>query len=191
MIETWSVGTGSATLQHTLEIDDDLTALAVSPDGAELWTGHEEGRLCIRDLATGAVLREDAFPDPWMVYDVEERDWVASLAFDPSGRRVALSIAPSIHVTVIDAETLEVLHASDHLGAHFGEAMPVRWSPDGDRVLAAYWCGGGRLLEFTEEDAGGRAIVDRAGPPRFAGGRGACISGGQVLELDASGRPSR
>lgn len=189
-VTVWSVKLEAVEAVRTLELDEEMTAFAASPDGDVYWTGHEGGRLCRRDSVSGAVQAEHRLPDSFAVWDGED-DCVASIALSPSGKRVAYSLAPSVHVRVLDAESLRLRQDSGFLTAHFGETMPVTWSPDGEVVLAAFPCSRAPLRAFSEAEPTGREVLQEATPPRFRGALGVVLVSGRPVLLGPGGDPVR
>lgn len=121
------------------------------------------------NLDTGAMLAEGRFPNPLFP---EPDDEVASIAFAPSGDGLAFSIRHGAHVFAIDPETPDVRRMSEWLSAHFGEDMPVAWTPDGSHLWAAFPCGRGELWCMKPEKGAECAEVGEARLPRFGGSIG-------------------
>ena len=155
-----------------------VTALAVHGDGRLVATGHPDVTLRLWDLETGELVHELRTPDPT---SSDPDDDVGALAFSPSGDRLAHSIREGSHVWVTDLESREEVWGSDFLGAHFIEAMELRWSPDGSRLWYAFACGGGRLYCVDPRSgAEGSVVVDRGRVPRFGGELGAIPTAGEL-----------
>ena len=152
-----------------LTCPDPVVVMAVHPNGTQLVTGHR--RRCARwwSLNSGTLLAEREFPPD--VFD-PERDEVAALAFDSTGKRLALSTREGSIVYVLDARSREILWESEWLGAHFWEAMELTWSPDDSRLWAAFECGGGDLYCFGPELGKDRITIESSPIPRFGGSIG-------------------
>ena len=104
-LRVWDAKTGTAMLTMDGAHQGPISAIAFTPDGCEMWTGSEDGRLLIWDLEATQV--RPYFPD--------ETDPVTALAFD--GDRVAIGLRNGF-VVVVDRETNQpVLHATPHSGA--------------------------------------------------------------------------
>lgn len=166
-LQVWSVDGDRVELSRSLELEEDLESFALGAEGDVVWTGHPGGRVCRRDGRTAEVLAEHVLPD--LFADEEENDWIARIEVSPDGNRLACSMAPSVHVRVLDGRSMELVHDSDFLSAHFGEAMEVTWSPDGERVFAAFPCSKDPLRWFSPDQPGGVKVTDRAVLPIFRG----------------------
>jgi hypothetical protein len=117
--------------------------LAISPDGAWVVTGHAGGWGVLWDLARGKEFRRRQFVDP---FAPEPEDEIASIAFSPDGLRLAWTTRQGSHAELTDLATFRLLWQSEYYGAHFGEPMPMAWSPDGTRIWYAFVCGMGELV---------------------------------------------
>jgi hypothetical protein len=160
-----------------------LVALALAPDGERIATGHTGGWARLWDIESGELLAARQFVDPFIT---EPDDQVAVIAFSPDSERLAWTTREGSFAELVDAASFELLWQSEFQGAHFGEAMPIAWSPDGSRVWYAFECGSGLLLTAT---AGARPRENGIVPgavPAFAGGRGATVTCGSPTLVDAT-----
>ncbi len=96
-------------------------ALAFSRDGAILATGHEDRRVCLRDAATGTVLRS---------LEGHERA-VHALAFSPRGPLLLASGSADRTVRLWDPDTGRCLAV---LNRHWDTVYAVAFSPDGSTL---------------------------------------------------------
>ena len=162
-----------------------VVTLVLHPTENHLATGHPGSDLAIWDLDTGALLAEakhqdEMFPEP--------DDEVASIAWSPSGHRLAISIRDGCTAFELDPKDLTQVWSSGFLGGHFGEAVPVRWGPAGRRLWYAFECGADGLFHL-DPSPGAKAIGDEPGlVPVFADDFGVTISDARVrvVELDGS-----
>jgi WD40 repeat protein len=124
VVEVWKVSEG--TLERTIRVDPapmPLYAVAVSPDGRLLALGGLDGRIHLRDLATG---------EPRNILE-GHRDAVYSLAFAPEGDTL-LSGSGDRTVRRWEVTTGEQRQCLD---GHEGAIYQVGFSPDGRRLVSA------------------------------------------------------
>ena len=167
-----------------IECATPIVCVAISPKGDTLATGHPDCLVVTWDLIAGDELARAHHRD---AIDPESHEEVASIAWSPAGDRVAISIRASVSVFVLDAEDLSETWTSGFLGAHFGEAMPVRWSPDGVVLWFAYECGNGLGWAWPPR-RGLRGMVPSSGLPVFGGDAGVLLHDGCLRFLSPRGR---
>ena len=173
-------GSTGEVLSRPIECPEPIVVLDLSPDGETLITGHNGGWSRLWDLDRGVELASAQFVDPLFP---EPDDEIAALAFSPDGSELLLSTREGTFVELRQTSTLQLLRQTEFLGAHFGEAIPVRWSPDGSRAWYAFECGGGMLSTFARR---GKHYEDLAlaSLPVFARQRGALVSSRGVCVVD-------
>jgi hypothetical protein len=159
-----------------------IVTLALSPDGHWVATGHADGLGVVWDLATGVEFGRRRFVDP---FAPEPADEIASIAFSPDGEQLAWTTRQGSHAELTDLATFKLLWQSEYHGAHFGEPMPIAWSPDGARIWYAFACEGGELMTATAHRRGIERCFGLGGVPDFAGDRGAFLCDGAAAVVDA------
>jgi WD40 repeat protein len=137
-------------LPTPIEADLPIVTLAISPDGAWVVTGHAGGWGVLWDLPGGKESHRRRFVDP---FAPEPEDEIASIAFAPDGASLAWTTRQGSHAELIDLATFKLRWRSEYHGAHFGEPMPITWSPDGARIWYAFACGMGELMTATTNGA--------------------------------------
>jgi WD40 repeat protein len=139
-------------LVRTIAVDDRVSAVAFSPDGATLAVGLYHGSIELRTVATGAVLRQ--LPG--------HTDYVYSLAFSPDGQQLVSGAddgtvrlwsltEPFAGRIVIEKPPVGNLIYTDENGQKKRAQVPfysVAFSPDG-RTIAAGSDGGLAYLVDT------------------------------------------
>ena len=102
-------------------------AIAVSPDGRELWVGaNGDKKVVLFDIAT--LKKRAEFPTPGVPIRVE---------FTPNGRHAVISLPDANKVLVVDARSRKTLRAID-LGAMKLEGpVTMLFAPDGKRLWVA------------------------------------------------------
>ena len=121
----WDVATG--TLTSRVEQESWVTALAFSPDGRTLATGHDDGRVRFWDVATqqfNGQVEACSKPVP-----------VSAIAFGPNGDFVATA-GEDRAVRVWDAVTHKVVA---ELVSHTDRVPALAWRPDGGLLISAGW----------------------------------------------------
>ncbi len=177
-----ALDTGEVTT--TWRLGSRTTAVAVSRHGRFVITGTADGVLCLRRAEDGALLQcvhahdgpvatlaagpgvlasgsWDGSVTVWTLPALAVRAHrrlpgsVNDLAFDPTGRRLALarSAAPPRHgpdrapsgtagidpAAVVTVWTLAGAAPDLHLRGHRGPVTAVAWTPDGSRLLSTSW----------------------------------------------------
>jgi hypothetical protein len=179
-------GRTGAALARPITCPRPIVALALAPDARTVASGHADGWGLLWDLASGAELARRQFVDPWLP---EPSDEIAAIAFAPMGGQLAWSTREGSFVEVRDAASLELSWQSEFLGAHFGEALPLRWSPDGSHLWYAFECGRGGIETVSPRLGAVSRLLAPAAVPAFAGTRGTLVASGGVTVVDsASGR---
>ena len=126
----WDVKTGIklATINHAGEV----SAVALSPDGAKVLTAYTMGKAAIWDAKSGEKLVTLKPTDTG-----HDRSYAGRAAFSPDGTKVAMACGSNI-AAIWDARTgdkLRILkHADDELVAAFTSGY-VAYSPDGTKLL--------------------------------------------------------
>ena len=135
-IGLWDLETGE--LLHLLTGHTRIVSSAVfSPDSTRLVSTGTDGTLRIWDTATGATLRVIDLGNP-MAY----ADW------SPDGRHLAVGDTVGM-VTILDAETGEVLHRT---AGHSDVIWSTHFSPDGQQIVTASWDGTARIWDVATGD---------------------------------------
>ncbi len=161
-----------------------VVAMAIHPREDLLVTGHADCRLMVWSLRTGDLVTEGYFRDPVMQ---EKSDEIASIAYSPAGDRLGISIREGCFVFVLDPKRLTSVWSSEWLGAHFGEAVRILWSPNGARLWFAFECGSGDLYWVAPKDNAEPKSRENTNVPTFCGEVGAIITGGTVHAVTAEG----
>jgi WD40 repeat protein len=169
-------------LSTPIEADSPISTLAISPDGAWVVTGHAGGWGVLWDLERGTEFRRRQFVDP---FTPEPEDEIASIAFSPDGTRLAWTTRQGSHAELTDVATFRLLWQSEDYGAHFGEPMPIAWSPDGARVWYAFVCGMDGLVTAQAHPRNVASCYGSGAVPDFACNRGAFACDGGAAVVDA------
>jgi WD40 repeat protein/DNA-binding SARP family transcriptional activator len=140
----WDPETGDVV--HTLDFPDaGARAPMFSPDGslfAAAWPTEGGGAVRVLDLMTGRVVHTiEAVPDP------------VALAFDPTGRRLAIASGEGRVAAVVELASGEELA---RLEGHIARLRDIGWSPDGTTIATA------------SDDASTRVYDADTGLQRFA-----------------------
>ena len=115
--------------------EGDTNAIAISPDGRHMLTGHGDGSIKLWDSASMREVRTLAGSSP----DNPDSARVMGLAFSPDGRTVAASHGGGeVRVFEFATATTRFLFA-----AHLNAALRLVFSPDGRRLVST---GGDRTL---------------------------------------------
>jgi WD40 repeat protein len=128
----WDVATGQ--LVSRAEQPDDqqawVTAIAFSADGRTVATGHDDGQLRFRDVASQKFLGAiQAHPDkPY-------KKAVSAIAFSPNGEFVATA-GEDLAVRVWDATTHKLVA---ELKSHTDRIPALVWAPDSKLLISAGW----------------------------------------------------
>jgi RNA polymerase sigma factor (sigma-70 family) len=118
----WDVATGKEVWR--LGRVPGVHALAVSPDGKTLASGHW-GKLFLWDMTTGAAVAH------WPV----ENDAVMQILFAPNGKTVALRYQGKV-IDLWDTTTGQKLH---RLEGHLGNVFCMAMAPDGKTLASGSW----------------------------------------------------
>ena len=120
-IKIWDTATGSEVMTMHGH-NDDVQAVALSPDGTRITSGDDEGVIKIWDTASGAELKTIQ----------GHRDMIETIAFSPNGRRI---------VSGSDDDTIKIWNAvtgalEKTLTGHKGNIREVTYSPDGKLIVS-------------------------------------------------------
>lgn len=132
----WDVTEG--TLIRRLKQTEWVTALAFSPDGATLATGHDDGSVRLWDARTQKLVGQiEAHPEA-----------VSAIAFDPTGKCFA---------TAGEDRTVRVWDADSHskksdLVSHTDRVPALAWSADGSLLVSAGWDTSARVWKVGNPD---------------------------------------
>ena len=99
--------------------------VAYSPDGRNLATVYDKGKLVIHDTVSGAKRSEFTPTD----------NALHAIAFHPDGKTLAVAGATKI-VYILDRASGKLLHSFD-MEHKFGRIFALAYSPDGRRIAAA------------------------------------------------------
>lgn len=175
---------------------DPFVSIAVHPTRDVVVTGHPDSKVRLWSAETGDVLT--AADHSALTFSGTHLE-VACLEWSPTGARLAASTRRTCYAFELDPDTLEAVWQSGFAGAHFGEAMPVVWSPDESHLWFSYSCGQGLrcgppTAPSPEEEGlpiwvrGDFKSLPHAGVPSFAGGVGVLVDGGDVRLVGSDGQ---
>jgi WD40 repeat protein/predicted Ser/Thr protein kinase len=121
-LRLWNVATGAC--QKELQGPGArILSVAVRPDGTQIAALNWDGKLSVRDVATGQEVT---------AMQLGGVGQMKGLAFSPEGRWLA-STTPDFKVDLWDAQTYQL---SAQLSGHAGEIFAVAFSPDGRRLAS-------------------------------------------------------
>lgn len=175
---------GAEVSPRSIECGATVVAFAMHPEGTQMVTGHDDGRVFTWDLTSGSRIQEDRFVDGT---EYDPQDDVADLAYSPSGDRLACSTRYGSHVFLQDVASGETVWTSEFLGAHWMEVLTIAWDPRGESLWFAWECGDGMLYHRapggTLARPSGHAFV-----PRFGGDVAVTIASGDLVAFDLDGK---
>jgi WD40 repeat protein len=128
-LSLWTVATGR--LVETIGQPSWVTALALAPDSRSIATGHDNGLVCLWDVAGGRLLCRFA----------AHADAVSALAFSSDGSRLA-SAGEERQIAVWDVESGQRLGV---LQGHKDRIQALAWQPAGELLVSAGWDGIARV----------------------------------------------
>jgi WD40 repeat protein len=132
----WDAATGQ--LAHRIKQESWVTAVAFSPDGRTVASGHDDGHVRFWDAATQKpVGRIKAHPKP-----------VSVVAFSPAKDLVATAGEDRV-VRVWDAITHKPVA---ELKSHTDRIPSLAWSPDGSLLISAGWDTSARVWRLPEAE---------------------------------------
>ncbi|GAQ91423.1 U3 small nucleolar RNA-associated protein 5 [Klebsormidium nitens] len=117
----WDAALGELRWRTTAVHAGPVGALAAGPQGAVVYTGGADGRVCQLAAATGALLAQDRL----------ERHGVAALAVSPDGARLLVA---SARIRLVDLASKRKLRK---LAGHAGRVRALAYTPDGAYGLSA------------------------------------------------------
>lgn len=132
-VPVWDLETGR--LRHTLTgHEDEVGAVAFSPDGRRLVTGADDGTVRVWGVATGTLeaTLEPGSDAPEPAPDLPHH-WFPEVAFSPDGRRIVSGDGAG-RLTVFDAQKLAASHT---LHAHDFSFFGLAFAADGQLVTAS------------------------------------------------------
>ena len=113
-------------------IYDAARSLAFSPDGKQLASGYQYGRVRLWDVDKTIAVKEGNTAEPAQTIRIGDVALV-SLAYSPDGKRLAVGSA-DYRITLLDLINRKVLHS---FVGHDGEVTALAFSPDGTRLASA------------------------------------------------------
>ena len=120
-VKVWEVQAAELVLKLSMRMHEPTEAVAFSPDGTMLVTGHGNGTITLWEALTGKEIRS------WW----EHRGWASLLTFAPDGARLAISSA-GIRVRELDSGRGWTL-----AGPWMGRAQSMVFSPDSKLLASA------------------------------------------------------
>jgi WD40 repeat protein len=123
-VKVWNLRTGDQCYSYTTDPSWTIS-LAISPDGKTLATFVRSGKLSLRDLSTGRLLRT-----------LDNESEPSALAFSPDGTTLALS-GQDAGVSLWNYRTGQRLRAISTHVDRTGEVAVLAFSPDGSRLACA------------------------------------------------------
>lgn len=168
----------------SLAVGEDAVCFSVHPDGRTVATGHLDGRIRLWDLGTAQELRSWQHEDP-MGFDADQ--WVAWLAFDPTGKRLAFTSCTGVFLGIIELDDSRPLRYSDYCDGRMGEPATIAWDQEG---AAVWWSFASGAMELHRRQVDGvrrdAPAPGRGNVPAFDGeGHGLCVGSGRVVAFDA------
>lgn len=157
----------SGDLKVTIAAGEDPRCVAVHPGGSRVATGHRDGHVRLWDAESGEQVATWKHADP-MGFDPEQ--WVAWLAFDPTGKRLAFTSASGVFLGLIELDQDTAIRYSDYCDGRAGTPAAISWDRGGRSVWWSFATGGSQLHRMG---VGGGPVapspLEVGDPPQFQG----------------------
>jgi WD40 repeat protein len=139
-LASWDLSSGRE-IWHSEQSRDWCKCLALAPDGKTLATGSDRGKVCLREMRMGKILR--SLPRP---REGDAFQSILSLAFSPDGEALAFTGEPGD----LECWNLRTEKYTQRIHAHVSILAPVAFAPDG-KTLA---CGNYQTVGLYEPATG-------------------------------------